>query len=349
MEVPKRGFIVILFLLAQIFTQGAAFGVDELLMKAARQVSEFLAYLDALNSKQIVPYVTFDHVLELLQGDDQKSRMDQLDFFEKFNLIAYPKHFPSPPWRNSPICASYLDMQEFEISALQDDSHLSLEQVINREKLDAVAEVSSGRAIAYDPVLRDIARSGRATSIVQLNRAAASIIHSSPQNPKEVIPSAGEYTMLGPQGAEQLGPQLITQLAQQLRQFGDRRLEDIDLQAANIVEKAFKRLMPNYQPYEADPFRELARNLFGLDLDRLPPGSTANDFVIETLYRSRMALHERQMRLEDRSAYKAITRQQLPSITVWFTLEREAKLNVPDGRRRQHARLPVGGSGVLYR
>lgn len=59
--------------------------------------------LDALNSGQIVPYITFDHVMELLQGDDQKSRLDQLDFFEKFNLIAYPKHFPSPLWRNSPI------------------------------------------------------------------------------------------------------------------------------------------------------------------------------------------------------------------------------------------------------
>jgi hypothetical protein len=285
--------------------------------------------LDALNSGQIVPYVTFDHVLELLQGDDQKSRLDQLDFFEKFNLIAYPKHFPSPPWRNSTICASYLDLQEFEISALRDDSNLSLEQVINRVKLDAVAEVRSGRAIAYEPVLRDIARSGRATSIVQLNRAAASMIHSSPQNPQEVIASAGEYTMLGPQGAEQLRSQLITQLAQQLRQFGDRRLEDIDLLAANIVEQALKRVIPNYRPSGADPFRELARNLLGLDLDRLPPGSTADDFVTETLYRSRMALHERRMRLEDRSAYRAITRQQLPSITVWFALEREAKSNMP--------------------
>jgi hypothetical protein len=85
--------------------------------------------LDALNSGQIVPYVTFDYVLELLQGHDQKSRFDQLDFFEKFNLVAYPKHFPSPPWRNSPLCASYLDVQEFEISALLADPNLSLEQV----------------------------------------------------------------------------------------------------------------------------------------------------------------------------------------------------------------------------
>src|SRR5258708_39640743 len=90
--------------------------------------------LDTLNSGQIVPYVTFEYVLELLQGHDQKSRLDQLDFFEKFNLIAYPKHFPSPPWRNSPICASYLDVQEFEISARQVDPNLSLEQVVDRVK-----------------------------------------------------------------------------------------------------------------------------------------------------------------------------------------------------------------------
>ena len=197
--------------------------------------------LDALNSGQIVPYVTFDYVSELLQGHDQKSRLDQLDFFEKFNLIAYPKHFPFPPWRNSPICASYLDVQELEISARQVDPNLSLEQVVDRVKPDVIAEVRSGRAIACDPVLRDIARSGRATNIVQLNRAAASIVHSSPQNRQEIIPSVGEYAMLGPQAAEHLRPQFITQLAQQLRQFGDRRLEDIDLQAANIVGQALQR------------------------------------------------------------------------------------------------------------
>lgn len=284
--------------------------------------------LDALNSGQIVPYVTFDYVLELLQGHDQKSRLDQLDFFEKFNLVAYPKHFPSPPWRNSPLCASYLDVQEFEISALLADPNLSLEQVINRVKTDAVAEVRSGRAIAYDPVLRDIARSGRATNIVQLNRAAASIVHSSPQNRQGVIPSAGEYMMLGPEGAEQLRPQLITQLTQQLREFGDRRLEDIEVQAANIVEQALQQLIPSYHPNGADPFRELARNLLGLDLDRLPSGSTMDDFATETLYRSRIALHERRMRLEDRSAYKTITLQQLPSMIVWFAFEREARANM---------------------
>jgi hypothetical protein len=175
--------------------------------------------IDVLNSGQIVPYITFEHILELLQGHDQASRLGQLDFFEKFNLVAYPKHFPCPPWRNSPLCASYLDVQELEISALRVDPNLNLEEIINRVKMEAVAEVRSGKAIAYDPVLRDIARSGRAANIVQLNRAAASIIHSAPQNRPDVIPSAGEYTMLGPEAAEQLRPQFITQLAQQLRRF----------------------------------------------------------------------------------------------------------------------------------
>lgn len=284
--------------------------------------------LDALNSGQIVPYVTFDYVLELLQGHDEKSRLDQLDFFEKFNLVAYPKHFPSPPWRNSPVCASYLDVQEFEISALQADRNLSLEQVINCAKTSAVAEVRSGRAIAYDPVLRDIARSGRAANIVQLNRAAASIVHSAPQNRQQVVPSAGEYMMLGPQAAEQLRPQLVGQLIQQLREFGDRRLEDIELQAANIVGQSLQRLIPNYHPNGADPFREVARNLLGVNTDRLPTGSTMDDFATETLYRSRMALHERRMRLEDRSAYTTITLQQLPSMIGWFGLEREARANM---------------------
>ena len=30
--------------------------------------------IDVLNSGQIVPYITFEHILELLQGHDQASR-----------------------------------------------------------------------------------------------------------------------------------------------------------------------------------------------------------------------------------------------------------------------------------
>ena len=50
--------------------------------------------LDALNSGQIIPYVCYDHVLELLQYDDQKTRQEQLDFFGELQLVG----FPCPIW-----------------------------------------------------------------------------------------------------------------------------------------------------------------------------------------------------------------------------------------------------------
>jgi hypothetical protein len=285
--------------------------------------------LDALNSGQIIPYVCYDHVLELLQYDDQSIREHQLDFFGEIQLVGFPNHFPSPPWRNSPICASYLDVQESEISALLDAPNLGLEQVLERARPLAVAGLSGGRAIAGDPVFRDIARTGRATQIVQLNRAAASMIHSSPQNPDEVIPEAGSYRMLDPQGAEQLRPQLIAALAEQLRFMGDPRLQNIDQLAAEIVELSFQQILPNYDPSAPDPFRAVVSGFLGVDLSRLPTEATRDDFVLETLYRGRMALHERRMRLEDGAAYKAITRDRLPSMVAWFAIEREAKSNMP--------------------
>ena len=90
--------------------------------------------LDALNSGQIIPYVCYDHVLELLQYDDQSIREQQLDFFGEIQLVGFPDHFPSPPWRNSPICASYLDVQESEISALLETPNLGLDQVLERAR-----------------------------------------------------------------------------------------------------------------------------------------------------------------------------------------------------------------------
>jgi hypothetical protein len=62
-----------------------------------RNNSESKDVIAALNSGQIVPYVCHDHVLELLQGDDEKTRMEQLEFFAELRLLGYPKHFPSPP------------------------------------------------------------------------------------------------------------------------------------------------------------------------------------------------------------------------------------------------------------
>jgi hypothetical protein len=193
----------------------------------------------ALNSGQIVPYVTSDHVLELLQYGDEKTRMGQLEFFGELQLVGYPEHFPKPPWKNSPICASYLDVQEAEISTLLKDPGLSLEEVIEQARPLALAGLKSGEAIASDPVFRDIARSGRATQIVQLNRAAASMIHGAPQNPDDVLPAVGQYRMMTPEEAEQLKPELIRTLAHQLRDSGDPRLQDIDQLAERIRRTLF--------------------------------------------------------------------------------------------------------------
>jgi hypothetical protein len=41
-----------------------------------REDPESKDVIAALNSGRIIPYVTFDHVLELLQHDDQKTRID---------------------------------------------------------------------------------------------------------------------------------------------------------------------------------------------------------------------------------------------------------------------------------
>ena len=50
-----------------------------------------------------------------------------------------------------------------------------------------------------------VSRVGRkAAEFVELNRAAASMIHGSPQNPKEAIPKAGQYTMVDQLTAVQL-------------------------------------------------------------------------------------------------------------------------------------------------
>jgi hypothetical protein len=87
--------------------------------------------------------------------------------------------------------------------------------------------------------------------------------------------------------------------------------------------------MQKYDTAGADPFRGLVTEVLGIDLSRLPAGASRNDFVLETLFRSRMATHERRMRLPDGAAYKAITRHMLPSLVAWFAFDQPAKSNMP--------------------
>jgi hypothetical protein len=106
---------------------------------------------------------------------------------------------------------------------LLNNPNLSLEQVVEHVRPDARAGLSAGTDFADDAVLSDIARTGRAITIVKLNRAAASMIHGSPQNPNEVIPQPGDYTMLDQQTAEQLKPRLAAALAHDFKLTGDQR------------------------------------------------------------------------------------------------------------------------------
>jgi hypothetical protein len=301
--------------------------------------------LDVLNSGQIVVYVSFEHVLELAQHSDQNVRLEQVDFFRVIKLIGSPKPISFPaPWRNSPLCGSYQDVQEPEISVLLQDPTLTLDQVVERVRAHAIAGLASGKDFANDTVLRNIAKTGRAAGIVPLNQAAASMLHAALQNPNKVIPQAGDYKMLDQQAAEQLKPQLTATLARRFRLSGN--IQDPDGLAANTVEQSFQLIFQNYDPSGADPFRELATKTLGLDLARLPTGSTQSDFVLETVFRSRMATHERRMSLPDGAAYKALSRNMLPSLVAWFALDQAAQLNMPTAQGSNMIDFPLAAFGL---
>jgi hypothetical protein len=86
------------------------------------------------------------------------------------------------------------------------------------------------------------------------------------QNPNDVIPQAGNYTMLDQKAAEQRKPQPVATLAQQFRQAG---MQNPDQQAAQVVEQSFQLIFQHYDLCSADPLRDIAAKVFGLNLARL--------------------------------------------------------------------------------
>jgi hypothetical protein len=112
---------------------------------------------------------------------------------------------------------SYQDVQKPEISVLLQDQSLTLDQVVEKVRPHALARLASRKDFADDAVLRDTAKAGRAVSIVPVNQGAPLMVHVSSKNSNDVIPQAGEYTMLRQEAAEQLVPQLIAALARRPR------------------------------------------------------------------------------------------------------------------------------------
>jgi hypothetical protein len=295
--------------------------------------------LDVLNSGRIVVYVSFEHVIELLQHSDQTVRLEQLDFFRTIKHIGSPKPISFPaPWRNSPLCGSYQDVQEPEITVLLKGPTLTLDQVIEQVRPYSIARFTSGTAFANDAVLKDIARTGRATGFVSLNQVAVSILYAALQNPSNVIPEAGTYKMLDRQSAEQLKPQLISMFAQQFGLSG--------AQAAELVEHSLQLIYQNYDASSVDPLRDVAANALGLDRNRLPTGFTQRDFVLETLFRSRMKIHEQRMSLPDGAAYKALTWHMLSSLVAWFELDEAARSNMPSPQGSTMIDFPLAAFGL---
>ena len=79
-------------------------------------------------------------------------------------------------------------------------------------------------------------------------------------------------------------------LAQRFKLTGDPQLKNPDQVAARILEQSINTILPNYDVSGTDPFREFVSRVLRVDLSRLPPKATHYDFVIETLFRSRMAI-----------------------------------------------------------
>jgi hypothetical protein len=299
-----------------------------------------------LRSGDLIPYITFEHVLELFQVDTQKQREERLKFFRNLELVATPKIFSDPPWAKTPVCTSCMDVREFEIRSLLHDPGLTLDQVVSSVRSDAIGGTTSGKEIANDPVLREIACSNRMPGILELNRAAASVAYASPVNPNEKIPDAGGYSMTDPQTAALLGPALTSMFAARLQILGDPKLKDPTIVAKAIFENSWKILEPQYDVSVRDPFRELAKKVLGLEMSRLPRNPKQSDLITETLYRSRMAVDERRMRLTDREAYSKIPREAIPSMVAWFALEEEITKNHPKADGGNMIDFPLAALGL---
>ena len=187
-----------------------------------KKASEFLSTISA---RGLIPFFCLHHIEEILQHDNDTVVSGRLSLIKKFSQVAWVK--PSSP---EGLVGSIIDIQGTEITLLINDPNISIEKLVSKIRRGLII-YSTGESFINDMKEALLILRGHIffEKRKQKRKAISSISHvrdSKTDNIKLTV--LHESRLKSPNEVEESINLLKRNLTQQLKERGDKKLENYD-------------------------------------------------------------------------------------------------------------------------
>lgn len=277
-------------------------------------------FLDYLSLKNLIPLITWHHIEELLQHNDEVVVDNRIRFIKSFPMIAWFSSVNSPS-----IVGSILDIQATELSWLIDNPSTSLEVVIQKTK-DKLLKFSSGQDLVsifnYDEETwkqfkenlahrqdrrREIASIGHAKFIDMQSNKVSDFTNKRLRKPEETTKTLDI---------------LEANLERELINHGDKKLSGHKSVAQEFINEVKKSGLQLY--HAQGNAQNIFLKSFGIDPMDVSSDATLQDIGYTAIYKQKIRILAETFGL-NYDSLKAIKEDLCPSWIIWRELDKVLK------------------------
>ncbi|MDO8446678.1 MAG: hypothetical protein Q7T53_11355 [Deltaproteobacteria bacterium] len=275
--------------------------------------------LDCISLKNLIPLVTWHHIEELLQHEDDAV----ID-----NRICFIKNLPMVAWfdtvKPSGIIGTIMDIQAIELSWLISNPSTSFEEIIQKTK-DKLLKFGTGRDLIsiYDMTIWKQIMKRTAPIRQNRRREIASISHAKIGGSETKKPiNFSNWQLRNHEEAEKVVETLKTNLEKDLVNRGDKKLSDHKTVAQEFIKDVYKDGLHLY--HNRGDVRENFLKSFGLSPEEIPDKASIEDIGYAAIFRKKLKILAEILDINEDS-FKTIKEDHCPSWLIWKELDKVLK------------------------
>lgn len=280
-----------------------------------------MRFLDCLSSKNLIPLITWHHIEELLQHNDEAVVDNRIHFIKNFPMVAW---FDSV--NSQGVVGSILDIQATELSWLIDNPSITLEVVIQKTK-DKLLKFGSGQDLVsifnYDEETWKQIRENLAHRQERC-REVASIGHAKMGDDEtEKLTKLSDWQLRSPEETLRELKKLGIKLEKDLMDRGDKKLSDHKLVAQEFIKDVYKHGTRLY--YSKGSVRENFLKSFDLNPEDLSSKNTIEDIGYTAIFRKKLKILAEKLSINYEDLFRTIKEDCCPSWLIWREVDKVLK------------------------
>jgi hypothetical protein len=230
-----------------------------------------------LNSGEILLFLTWQHIEELLQHRNCDVYRARIDFLCSLRMIGFPTTGVGG-------IGGFLELRDHEFNSVLALPHGSFAEIIERTRDLVRSGFDTGEHLCMTQrEFWDHYREHFAEHDLQNKVEIASLAHFPVADPKRRYPIRGTQVRLKPKPkAEAAFVQMATALAARMQEAGDPRVHDSRRLAFSLLKEAFDEVQPLYD--KPDFCVQDLLSVYGVDASRLPSKPLVEDVSYEGIF-----------------------------------------------------------------